>query len=110
VPLAVLIAKNDSANYRSACFGIIAVSDRKQPSQVPGTSGKLIVLALLILGLIGGYFLYRNVPRTNPKHADPGSPYYSPPSDEELKKEKAEELKAIREEEEKANAKLKSEK
>ena len=82
----------------------------KEPSQVPGASGKLIVLVLLAFGAIGGYFLSRNMPRANPKHTDPGSPYYSPPSDEELKAEKAEELKAIRDEEQKANAKLKSEK
>lgn len=86
------------------------MANRKEPSQVPGTNGKIIVVVMLILGAIGGFILSRYMPRRNPKQTDPGSPFYSAPTDEELKAERAEALKAIRAEEEKANAKMKSEK
>jgi hypothetical protein len=76
-------------------------------SQKPhGINGKVVVLCLLLAGTIVAIILSRNIPRHNPKQTEPGSPYYSPPTAEELKAEKAfkaeEELKAIREEEQKA--------
>ena len=66
-------------------------------SQKLGINGKVVVLCLLLAGTIIAIVLSRNMPRQNPKHTEPGSPYYSPPTDEELK--------AIREEEQKAKLK-----
>ena len=50
-----------------------------------GTNGKIVVVGLLLLGLIGGAVLSHYMPRENPKATVPGSPYYSPPKTEELK-------------------------
>jgi hypothetical protein len=50
-----------------------------------GKNGKRVVLALLIAGLIGGLVLSHYMPRRNPRLAEPGSPYYSPPDDNDLK-------------------------
>jgi hypothetical protein len=58
-----------------------------QPAASPGTNGKLVVVVMLIMGLILGFILSRMMPRTNPKLAEPGSPYYSPPTNEELKEQ-----------------------
>ncbi len=48
-------------------------------------NGKLVVAGLLVLGLLGGVVLSHFMPRENPKATVPGSPYYSPPTTEELK-------------------------
>jgi hypothetical protein len=63
-------------------------ADPKGPNAPKGTNGKLVVIVLLILGVILGFTLSRMMPHTNPRAADPGSPYYSPPTNEELKAER----------------------
>lgn len=50
-----------------------------------GTNGKIVVVAMLCLGLVGGIILSRNMPYSNPAEADEGSPYYSRPTDEQVK-------------------------
>jgi hypothetical protein len=51
-----------------------------------GVSGKWVVLALFVVALILTALRFALVPRTNPKEADPGSPYYSAPESNEAHK------------------------
>jgi hypothetical protein len=53
-----------------------------------GVSGKWVVAVLLAVGLILAILRFLLVPRTNPREADPGSPYYSPPTPEEVSSHK----------------------
>ncbi len=46
-----------------------------------GVSGKWVVATLLVVAVILTALRFLLVPRTNPKQADPGSPYYSPDED-----------------------------
>jgi hypothetical protein len=66
------------------------------PSSNSTRNGQTVVLILLVLGLAGALFLSRNIPRRNPKLSDPGSPYYSPPNDDEIKAMRELELKQSR--------------
>ena len=50
------------------------MSDEKR-----GVNGKIVVVVMLVLGLIGGLLLSRNMPYSNPAESDEGSPYYSRP-------------------------------
>ena len=50
-----------------------------------GTSGKIVVAVMLLVGITLAFILSRYMPRRNPKLAEPGSPYYSPPDIEDLK-------------------------
>ena len=45
-----------------------------------GVSGKWIVLVLLLVGLLMAALRWIYVPKTNPKDADTGNPFYSPSS------------------------------
>ena len=48
-------------------------------------NGKLVVIVMLVVGSAAGFLLSRYMPRRNPKLSDPGSPYYSPPNEDEIK-------------------------
>jgi hypothetical protein len=39
--------------------------------------GKWVVVGLLIVGMIGATLRWVLVPKTNPRKADPGNPFYS---------------------------------
>ena len=47
-----------------------------------GVSGKWVVAAMIVVALVLTALRFILIPRTNPKQADPGSPYYSPENDE----------------------------
>ena len=47
-----------------------------------GVSGKWVVAIMIVVALFLTILRFLLVPRTNPKQADPGSPYYSPGDDE----------------------------
>lgn len=64
-----------------------------ETSAKTGNNGKLVVVVMLVLGSVAGYFLSRNMPRRNPKLSDPGSPYYSPPNEDEIKAMREQEMK-----------------
>ena len=55
------------------------------PPEEPGTNGKIVVIIMLVIGLIGGLLLSHNMPYSNPAENDEGSPYYSRPNDEQIK-------------------------
>lgn len=61
-----------------------------------GTSGKIVVLVMLVLGLIGGFLLSRNMPYANPVETDEGSPYYSRPTDEQVRLLKEKHMKSLK--------------
>ena len=42
-------------------------------------NGKWVVLALIVLSLIVASLRWAFVPKTNPRNADPGNPFYSKP-------------------------------
>jgi hypothetical protein len=42
-------------------------------------NGKWAVLAMMLVSLILALLWWKFIPKTNPRQADPGSPYYSPP-------------------------------
>ncbi len=50
-----------------------------------GTDGKIVVVVMLCIGLVGAILVSRNMPYSNPAEADEGSPYYSRPTDEQVK-------------------------
>ena len=41
-------------------------------------SGKWAVAVMLLVGLVMAILWWKYMPRTNPREADPGTPYYSP--------------------------------
>ncbi|MEI6231679.1 MAG: hypothetical protein WCT04_01400 [Planctomycetota bacterium] len=59
--------------------------ETKSTGDESGTNGKIVVIVMLIMGLIGGLLLSRNMPYSNPAETDEGSPYYSRPNDEQIK-------------------------
>lgn len=46
-----------------------------------GISGTWLVVALVAVALLLTVLRFALVPRTNPKEADPGNPFYSPTAD-----------------------------
>jgi len=58
------------------------MSDRNPPQKKAGKTGKWVVAVMLLIGLLMAMLWWKYVPRTNPREADPGSPYYSPESPE----------------------------
>lgn len=60
------------------------------------TNGKIIVVAMLLLGVVGGWILSRNMPYSNPVETDEGSPYYSRPTDEQVKQLKEKHMKDLK--------------
>ena len=57
----------------------------------PHTSGKWLVIIILVLSLVASILRWVFVPKTNPREADPGTPYYSPslPKSDDLNEHKA---------------------
>jgi len=43
------------------------------------TNGKWVVIGLLLVGLLLTTLRWIYIPKTNPRQADPGNPFYSPP-------------------------------
>jgi hypothetical protein len=44
-----------------------------------GVSGKWVVLGLILISMVMATLRWVFVPKTNPRQADPGNPFYSPP-------------------------------
>ena len=59
-------------------------------------NGKSVVIAMLLLGLVGGWVLSRNMPYSNPVETDEGSPYYSRPTDDQVKLLKEKHMKELK--------------
>ena len=70
--------------------------DMEDDSGGKRTNGKIIVAAMLLLGLVGGWILSRNMPYSNPVETDEGSPYYSRPTDEQVKQLKEKHMKELK--------------
>jgi hypothetical protein len=47
--------------------------------KVRSNIGKRVVLVMLAVSLLIAFLRWKFIPKSNPKQADPGSPYYSPP-------------------------------
>jgi len=54
--------------------------DDSMNTQIPPAkkTGKWVVLVMFLVSLVMAILWWKYVPRTNPREADPGSPYYSP--------------------------------
>lgn len=61
------------------------MQEQKAP---PSATGKQVILVMLAVSLAIAILRWKFVPRTNPKEADPGNPYYSPPLDEDRPRER----------------------
>jgi hypothetical protein len=47
------------------------------------SNGKWVVLALVVVSLFIALMRWTYVPKTNPRSADPGNPFYSKPAQQE---------------------------
>ncbi len=71
--------------------------ETNQDGEEKGTNGKFVVAGMLLLGVCGGWVLSRNMPYSNPAETDEGSPYYSRPTDEQVKVLKERHMKELKE-------------
>ncbi len=52
------------------------MEDAPKPKTVPG---KWVVAIIMAISLVLAIVRYIYIPKTNPRDADPGNPFYSPP-------------------------------
>ena len=70
--------------------------DTNEDGGEKGTNGKIVVIVMLAMGLVGGWILSRNMPYSNPVETDEGSPYYSRPTDEQVRQLKEKHMKELK--------------